>query len=264
MNFQRRTYVATSVIKIKNENAGDRGSLSAFQDLGIMAPSNQRVEDEIEILKSKDLISEVVKELKLNVKFYTNKNSISKFFDDNLSMNTEFYETERYSKPPLEINFLFNDSILYKTAASFIINVKSANNFTFSDVAKTSFKKYAFGEKFMTNFGEIIITPNLDFKQSNMLNSDILVMINSVGSVANSYAQKIVIEPKSDFSNILNLKITDGVREKAEDFLTEVVNKYNNRAIRLKKELTKSTSDFVTQRLKIISDELSDVDLSAE
>lgn len=264
MNFQRRAYVATSVIKIKNENTGDASSLSAFKDLGIIAPSNQRVEDEIEILKSKDLISEVVKELKLNIKFYTNKNSISKFLDDKLSMSTEFYENERYSDPPLDINFLFNDSILYKTSAAFIINVKSPNNFIYSDIEKSYFKKYAFGEKFLTDFGEIIITPSNDFKQKDILNSDILVIINSVGNVANSYAQRIVIEPKSDFSSILNLKITDPVREKAEDFLTEVVNKYNDRAIRLKKELTESTSDFVTQRLRIISEELSDVDLSAE
>ena len=49
-------------------------ALSAFQDLGIIAPANQNVEDEIEILISKDLISEVIKSLKLNIQFFTDKN----------------------------------------------------------------------------------------------------------------------------------------------------------------------------------------------
>ena len=46
----------------------------------------ENIEDEIEILKSKTLISEVIKSLKLNVQFIHNKNKLSAFLDDNLGL----------------------------------------------------------------------------------------------------------------------------------------------------------------------------------
>ena len=265
LNFQTFQYKATSSIKIKDEKGGDKGALSAFQDLGVMmGSSNDNIEDEIEILKSKGLISEVIKSLNLNIQFFTNKNYISDLLDSSLGMNTEFYETENYSNPPLKINFLINDSILYNTSALFVITINSENEYTYYNIEKSINKKQSFGEKITTDFGDIIITPNVDLKNDKLIGSKVLVNINSVRYLVHNYIDKIEINALSDFSHILNLSITSGVKKKAEDFLNELVRRYNGRSIRLKEELTRSTSDFVTKRLEIISDELSTVDLTAE
>ena len=132
LNFQRFEYKATSSIKIKDEKGSDKSAMSAFQDLGVMmGGSNENIEDEIEIIKSKGLISEVVKSLELNIQFFTNKNYISNFLDSYLGMNTEFYETENYANPPLKINFFISDSTLYTTSAQFIISITSSNEYTY-------------------------------------------------------------------------------------------------------------------------------------
>lgn len=264
LNFKSPIYSASATIKIKNEQNGDRSALSAFEDLGIINPTNQSIEDEMEILMSKDLISDVIKSLKFNIQFFTKKNRISNFLDDNLSLETHFYENEQYKNPPLNINFLVTDSILYKTASQFIISVKSENNFTYTDLETKKQKKVAFGEKFATNFGDVIITPNINSKKRSLNESEILVQISSVKGLSKLYSKKLVIEPKAEFSTILGLKINNRVREKAEDFLSELVNKYNQRSIKQKEELSRSTSDFVDNRLEKISDELSRVDLTAE
>lgn len=264
LNFERSSYEATATIKIKDEAGTDKSTLSVFQDLGMMGGSKDNIEDEMEIFNSKSLVSEVVKSLNLNIQFYTDKNYISTFLDDKLGRNTEFYERERYTTPPLKINFFISDSILYKTKTQFIITVNSSNQFTFANIEKSIVRKHAFGEKINTNFGDIIITPNIDLKKDNLIGSNILVSISSVQDLTNSFVERISIEPTSEYSNVLRLKITDGVKEKAEDFLNELVEKYNERAIRLKEELSKNTSDFVSRRLEIISTELTDVDLTAE
>ena len=44
------------------------------------------------------------------------------------------------------------------------------------------------------------------------------------------------------------------LNKESEDFLNELLDKYNERAISLKDQLSKSTSDFVTKRLEIISE----------
>ncbi len=264
LNFERKIYETTTIIKIKNENTGDKSAMSAFKDLGILSSTNQNVEDEMETLLSKDLIAEVVESMKLNVRFFTNKNYISEFIDDTFSQDTDFYEDERYNNPPLEVNFFISDSLLYETNSSFLILVHSSNNFTFIDKKNGINKKYAFGEKVTADFGDIVITPSIDLKKNNLIGKNILVSIISIKDLANFYAEKLKIEPRSELSSILVLKINTSVQEKAQKFLTELVNLYNYRSVKLKEEVTQSTSDFVANRLKVISDDLANIDLSAE
>ncbi len=264
LNFTRPLYLATTTIKIKDEKNGDNSTLSIFKDLGVVNGSNDKIEDEIEILKSKGIVTEVVKSLGLNVRYYTNKNYLSKFLDDNFGLNTEHYTTENYVDPPLKINFIMKDSATYRINYNFIATINSLNSFTVTDVDKTFSSKHAFGEKINIGFGDFILTPNTDLKKSGLLGTDILIQINSVKNLARALANNISIEPKSDFSSILDISIADGIRQRSEDFLNMLVQKYNERAIDLKEELSKSTSDFVTQRLEIISNELSDVDLRTE
>jgi len=265
LNFQSKTYQADATIKIKDDKRNDKSTLSAFQDLGVLTNSSKKnIEDEIEILKSKSLIEETIKSLKFNIQFFTKKNSISEFFDDKLGMDTEFYEVENYKEPPLSINLFISDSVLHKTNAQFYILINSLNNYTYIDTEAETTKKYAFGEKISTTFGDIIITPNVDFKEKNLIGERVKVVISSVKNIVNSYAERLEIRPKTEFSSVLTLSISDGVKEKAENFIDQLVNLFNQRAIRLKKELTASTSSFVDERLEEISKELSIVDLTAE
>ena len=264
LNFSRPVYQAVGTIKIKDEMGGDNSTLSAFQDLGIMTTSQDNIEDEIEILRSKSLISEVVKSLNLNVKFFTGKNKLSDFMDSNLGRNSEFYERERYADPPLKINFFISDSALHRTNSDFIISIHSEDSFTFSDIEKTISKRYDFGEKINTPFGPLIITPNSDLKKEGLIGENVMVNIRSIQSLTNSYLGRLEIEPMSQYSTIISITLKDGVKRRAEDFINRLVSKYNQRAIDLKDQLTASTSDFVNKRLEIISEELNNVDLTAE
>ena len=265
LNFKRSSYEAESTIKIKNENSGDKNALSAFQDMGIMGgASKDNIDDEIEVLKSKTLVSEVITTLKLNIQFFTEKNSLSNFLDDNLGFNTEFYETENYEKPPLQLSFFISDSILQRTASQFLIKVNSDTQYTFTTPDKSVVKTQSFGEKITTNFGDLIVLPNVDFQEENLIGENILVSITPVADLTNAYLEGLAIEPKSEFSNVLSLTVIDSHKRKAEDFLDELVNRYNLRAIRLKEELSQNTSKFVSERLQKISEELADVDEDVE
>jgi len=264
LNFTRPQYSALATIQINDDSGADNSKLSAFQDLGILSTSKDKIDDEIVILNSKSLITEVVKSLKLNVNYFTEKGGLSKFLDNNLGFSTDFFKKEEYYDPPLKINFLLNDSLLYNTNAQFIITVNSSTHYTFRDIEGLFEKRYAFGEKISTFFGDIILTPNLDLEKHRVIGTDILVNISALEDLVNSYTERIKIEPTSEFSSIVSLKISDGSKKKAEYFLNELVKQYNDRAINLKEETTINTSNFVNKRLEIISNELLDVDLSAE
>ncbi|MCB0473850.1 MAG: polysaccharide biosynthesis tyrosine autokinase, partial [Flavobacteriaceae bacterium] len=165
-----------------------------------------------------------------------------------------------------KINFFISDSAVYNTNAQFIIHVNSTNQFAYKplNLPGSSEKKYDFGERVTTNFGDIVITPLVDLKESNLVGQNVLVSIANVTDLTNGYLKGLTIEPVAEMSSVLKLTAVDGVKRKAEDFLNELINQYNRRAIALKEDLSKSTSDFVEKRLEIISEELSDVDLTAE
>lgn len=264
LNFTRKQFESITTIKIKDEKGSDKSALSAFQDIGFMGSPKENVEDEIEILKSKSLVSETVKSLNLNISFFTKKNTISSFIDNTIGANTNFYEIENYKNKPLTVNFSLTDSALNKLSTRFIISVKSPSKYVYTDIETGVSKNSDFGKKMTTSFGEVTITPNTDLKKEGLIGNNILVSVSSIRSLTNSYVDRLEIEPKAEYSNILSLKLKDAVKSKAEDFLNELVNNYNKRAIRLKKELSESTSDFVSERLGIISKELANVDLTAE
>lgn len=263
LNFTRSSYEANASIKIKDEGGADKSTLSVFQDLG-MGNGQDNIEDEIEILSSKSLVSEAVKSLRLNIQYYTDKNYISEFVDEKLNFHTEFYERERYRSKPLNITFLIPDSTLFSISTNFFIEIVSVDNYVFHDFNRSIQKRHAFGEKITTNFGDIIVTPSGDLKKSGLIGETVLISINSVRGMTNSYVDRLNVEPVSKFSNVLSLTISDTDRWKAEDFLNELVKKYNQRAVGLKEALSDSTAAFVTRRLTLISQELSVIDLSAE
>ncbi len=264
LNFTRPQYEAKTSIKIKDEKRGDRSTSSAFQDLGMTSSGyKDEIKDEIVIVKSRSLIEEVVKSLQLNIKFFTRKNAISSFLDNNLGLNTDFYDVESYENPPLKFNFFISDSTLYKTESNFFITINSVNGYTYADAKKVISRKKSFGKKLITDFGSLIITPNVDLKKDSLINTSIQVSISPIKNVVDNYVKELSIDQNSEFSSIINLSISDGRKQKAEDFLNTLVQKYNDRAVSLKEELSLSTSKFVSKRLEIISKELGDVDVTA-
>ena len=63
LNFKRSLYQATATIKLKDEKGGGNSTLDIFEDLGMINASSAKIVDEIEILKSRSLLKEVVKSL---------------------------------------------------------------------------------------------------------------------------------------------------------------------------------------------------------
>jgi len=65
-------YSASATILVKDERKGGiQSELSAFSDLGLVKSLKNNVDNEIEIIKSRNIISAALKKLNLNVEYYT-------------------------------------------------------------------------------------------------------------------------------------------------------------------------------------------------
>ncbi len=240
-------YSAEAKIQILEDSKSGSG-LDAFQDLDILSGSKNEIEDEIQIIKSRSIITETVLELGLNIKVYA----------DGTIKDAELYEN-----PPIILNFIGVDSTIYNAKAEFHIEITDNSNIKFSETDGAPMKSFPFGKNISSSIGDVVITPNSEIL-TNYIGKKIKVSITPLEEVVLSYIDKIILFPSDESSNIINLSLTDPVQKKARDILNSIIRIYNENAVADGKAIADRTSDFINDRITDIYDNLSSVDQSAQ
>ena len=115
------------------------------------------------------------------------------------------------------------------------------------------------GDSIQTSAGTMILHP----AQKNadaFINTPIQYVRGSVSATADTYANALVAELGSDDATIINLSISDASIRKAEDLLNTLIEVYNENWIQDKNQIAVSTSQFISDRLGVIENELGHVD----
>lgn len=246
LRYADNKYEIISTIKIA-DNDRDKSILKEMNmvnDFGLFKKNFNSVDDEVQVLKSKSLIYNVVSNLNLNVQYY---------------IQGKIKSLEIYKNPPLTINFLSNDTIHRDVDTIITVHIDSKSEFTFKDTNQ----KHNFGDKISTSIGDVIFTPNFEQKEMQV-GKDIKVKISNINTITDYYNSKIKITPAGLNSSVVKISLNDGLKEKGIDIINELTKEYNAYVIDNKNQVVKLTSDFINSRLQIISGELSEVDLTAE
>lgn len=245
LRYATNSYKIEATIKIadSNEKSMQRDTNRAY-DYGLFEKDYNSVQDEIQVLSSRTIINNVVSKLNLNIQYY---------------IQGTIKELEIYTNPPLTINFLEQDSVLTNIDTTFILNVISKSQFTF----KNSNKKFNFGDNINTTVGDIILTPNFDQPEMKVGKS-VKIKVSPISKVSAYYSEKIKIKTYGENSSIINLELVEPVIKKGKDILNSLIDEYNQLVVNNKNEVVKVTSDFINNRLQVVSSELSAVDLTSE
>lgn len=240
-------YAALAKIQIL-EDENSSSSLSAFSDLDVLGGAKNKVIDEIELVGSRSNFIEVVKELKLNTKISVVGNVIS---------------TELYENPPINLNFIAEDSTLNNADYDFYVSLSSSTTFGFSEEEDKPVKVYSFGKNIATPIGDIVITPNVEGFEKYK-SKKLKITIRPVQSVALAYKKNTIIVNSDDKSNIVDLSLEDPIRIKAIHIIDELIRVYNKNAIEDKQVIADRTSQFINDRIVAISGNLSGIDQGAQ
>lgn len=240
-------YEVQSQIQIVVEKNASEG-MSVFQDLNILGGPSKKVEDEIEILASRSNFIEVVKELGANVQIISLGNVIN---------------SEVYTNAPMNINFIAPDSIINKASYDFFIEFTSINTFGFTENKDLPTKLYSYGNGIPTAIGDMVITPNVKDPKS-LIGREYRVSIRPVETVARSLKAAVQISVTAEFSNILDISMTNAIPKKAKDVIDKLVEIYNRNATEEKRRIADATSDFINNRIQLISGTLTSVDQDAQ
>ncbi|WP_027126979.1 GumC family protein [Gelidibacter mesophilus] len=256
LRYTTYQYQASATIKIKDDKQSQKlPSISELSKGSLFSDGNTKIMDEIEVMTSRTIISNIVKNLDLNIRYFE---------------QGKIKEIEVYKNPPVKLNFFAFDSIVHQVDTTLFIKIKSASQFLmFKDDGKSLIdrndsdgKIFSFGDRIKTGFGDLIIVPNTG-KRSPSIGSNLKITINPVSSIVNKYQQLILASIEKE-SSVIKLTLRDNIPERGIDILNEVIKEYNNDVINDKEEVIQVTSDFINNRLELVFKELEDVDFTAE
>ncbi|MEZ0130973.1 Wzz/FepE/Etk N-terminal domain-containing protein, partial [Flavobacterium sp. LBUM151] len=235
LRYATPIYEATTAILVKDEKKGGMLSeLSAFSDLGLGGGSVNNVDNEIEILRSRTIVESTVKRLNLNI---------------NLIAEGNVVDRDIYADASISVNFI-NKSDLFNQA-KLVLRYNSLTKNTFEltneidneNIILGTKKVFNYGEKIPTTLGILFINKTNNIVDGNSVHyKSIKIAINPVESVAESYKGRINVEPISKTSSVVNISITDPVQKRAEVFLDNMIQIYNQDAAQDKNFISENTS----------------------
>ena len=260
LRYTTPSYEASTSILVKDEKKGGMLSeLSAFSDLGLSGGSVNNVDNEIEILKSRTLVESTVRQLNLNV---------------NLLVEGNVVDRDIYGVSPVSVYFLNKTEFFDEANVILKLDLLTNDSFSLENITDenkddkfilSSKKSFRFNEKIPTDIGQLIIRKTVFFGKNNFgKEKPIRITISPLESVTANHRGKLEVEPISKTSSVVNVSITDPVQKRAEEFLDNMIQIYNENAAEDKNFISENTSKFISERLVLITQELDGVEQDVE
>jgi len=236
LRYTTPLYKASATIMLKDEETGMESVIKALEG----TESKKNVENEIEIIKSRGIMSQVVVDMGLYAEIFS-PGRINNLYS--------------YSNCPVSFKAI-NPSAVYNTGLI---------NFTYFPSEKAielSGKKYPLEDTVLTPYGKFRI--NYQHKNDVKDNRKYFVKFSKVDDMAKNLLSNLTISSGSKQTTILNLGLTDPVPERAVDVLNALIKEYNRAGVADKNTMSQNTLKFIEERLAKVTIELSSIEMDIE
>lgn len=255
IKFTAPVYKTQSSVLIKDAKkmssaSGDFGVLAGLG--GFAGMGTNSIENELEIFKSKKIIEDATKELKLQVAIYSRE---------------AFYDVELY-KDTTPFNIIVINEKQYAELPEKPIDIKiKGDEITLSS---EEFKKdisTTFNKTISLPYANFIIVKNPKFNRKKVKKLDLddfYFTYSDLFSTVNDYQESLEVDLADKDATVINLGIAGENKDKIRDILNRLVLIYNSYAIKDKNSESKKTKDFIDERINVISKELGTVETDKE
>ena len=243
---------ARILIKDKTKNRKPNEMLANVEDLGFLTNSTG-IDNEIEVLQSRILLRDVVKDLKIYTEYRREGRVINPIIYQRQPVNVDL-DPEHLDS--LDYNLLEKTQWLKmritREDTTYVIQ-GSVMNGNKEDQSFTQKIKGLPGV-FKTSIGTITVTANVNRKWEG--DAAYLVTIRPPMAVASSYLSNLTINPTSKLTSIAELTLNDKNYRRAIDVLSQINICYNRQANADKNEVARRTEEFINDRMAKINEEL--------
>ena len=261
--YQRSTYV---MLNNESSTGGELGAIAELMGGG----THKRIDNEMFILKSSSMMQKVVEELGLNTRYYHYAMPVA----DRVKVGRGFFDWKRveyYKDNPFNLTFAIDS--LYpsdRQPASFSLTFKNIKSETYQVKTLTLDGRKQELDKSEFSYGETVALQGCKFTVSvedadGMINRDKYVCVwNTPNNSAKDFSHKLKTEIQSPIrtrqSDVLLVSLEDNKAARACDILNTLVIKVNEEARTYGNLTTLNTVDFIDQRLRSITRDLTAVE----
>lgn len=237
-------YEATATLIIKDEKKGSEDSkvMEQLNSLG----TKKIIENEVEVLQSRTLMNDVVRNLHLYASVYR---------------DGKIKAVDAYTSNPLTIEAANPDDLKPTEGKVYLRYDKSKG-----DVYLNNQLAGKVNEWLNTSFGRLKFALNPRYKSevADMEGRPFYFSLKQTKDVTKGILGGLKVTAASKLSSIINLAYRDAVPERAEDILNELIKAYNKAGIEEKNSLAKSTLNFVEERLSAVAHDLDSIEKNVQ
>ncbi|TVT41509.1 polysaccharide biosynthesis tyrosine autokinase [Hymenobacter setariae] len=242
-------YEVSSTLLIKNESS--KPELSGLNGISgsELGEGGSDLNNEIQVLKSKSLMERVVTDLAFFSSYY---------------IKGKIRDVEVYGKTS-PITMVISKLTPSAYGKVIVIRLKPNNEFSLTEEGSQTSTNHKLGQLINKPYGAftIVATP-YNTGADKLFSKDILVQFHDIKNVAAGLNGALKIMPISKESTILQVSLVDAVPERGKDVINKLIEIYNHEALEYKNRNATNTINFLDDRLKGITSELSGVERGVE
>ncbi|WP_349784961.1 polysaccharide biosynthesis tyrosine autokinase [Pedobacter sp. ASV1-7] len=237
-------YKISSTLLMEDDKKGD-GELkgTAFSDLN-MFKTDKKVDNEMEVLRSRDLIRPILKKLALETSYFQ-KNG--------------FQKNELYGPTlPINVKLLGVNKLGY--TKTLIITPAKDNTFLLED--KKESWELPYGQAIQRPGYKIIVNKG----PTNSKNTKpVYINFRDLNPLTEFYSVSgLTIQPTVKEGNTITISLNDNIPQRGLDILTLLIKTYNDENVAKKNTIAVNTIRFIDNRLKYLTKDLSIVEEDVE
>jgi tyrosine-protein kinase Etk/Wzc len=216
---------------------------SALKELDL-SNSSIIIENEMAVLQSIKLMSQVVRDLQLWVKVQKKDQFLFKDIYDEAPFTIEVLKTLK-DAPEGKLEIQLNDN------KTFLLTEEDGSS-----------KKVAFNTPVNTTYGTFILKQKQDIPV--VKDQKLRIIFNNPEKLALYYQDAIEVTMPNKLANVISLSLKDPIAQRGEDVLSRLIINYQLAGKIAKDIESKRTLDFLNERLASLTNELTDAEKGIE
>ena len=257
-------YNISATVLIKDDKkGGNTGGMAGLEELGLsgLISSSQNIDNELEVLRSKTLVKEVVNQLNLYVSYTDEDEFPSKnmYKTSPVIVSLTPQEAEKLSDP-----MIVEMSLYPQGSLDVGVTIGDKEYQKHFEKLPAVFPMDEGTLAFFQSPDSLMAKKDTTEESSVQNVRRITAKINSPMKVARVYCENLTIEPTSKTTSVAVISLKNSSLQRGQDFINQLLEMYNRNTNNDKNEIAQKTAEFIDERIDIISKELGNTEANLE
>ena len=235
-------YRVFSTLLLKNEESDPGSRQSELGEINLFT-TKQNLDNEMEVLRSNSLMQRVFSELSLNPTFH---------------IKGQFKTEEIYgSEVPIRLSITKLHPTAFKK--QLVLRRKTSTTFELKE-ENGDISTHKYGEEISKPYGIFTVIA----AQDNRTHEPIIIRFHDAVKMANDYNEGLKVEAVNKKASVIRISLVESMPQRGKDILNKLLEVYSKEALEDRNLIANTTIEFIDERLKYLTSELSSVERDVE